>query len=217
MKRLYRSRKNQIVGGVCGGVGDYFELDPVLIRLVWLIMILFGGIGILLYFIAWIIIPVDLDSVAAKSDPINHESATKGRFWWGLILLLMGIFIWGSQYTQIYWPVIPGVQIESRDLVPIGLMLVGAYILFTFARAAATQTGPNGKTLARSRVDRKLAGICGGIAEYFAVDSTLVRIIWVAGAFFYGSAILLYIILVLAIPERALDEETPPVKKKASS
>jgi phage shock protein PspC (stress-responsive transcriptional regulator) len=217
MKRLYRSRENHIVGGVCGGVGDYFELDPVLVRLVWLIMILFGGIGILLYFIAWIIIPVDPDSVVTKSSPNDHESATRGRFWWGLILLLMGIFIWGSQYTQIYWPVIPGVHVESRDLVPIGLMLVGAYILFTFARTAATQTGSSGKSLARSRVDRKLAGICGGIAEYFAVDSTLVRIIWVAGAFFYGSAILLYIILVLAIPEKSLEEETPPVKKKASS
>lgn len=217
MKRLYRARQNHIVGGVCGGLGDYFELDPVLIRLVWLIMILFGGIGILLYFIAWVIIPAELDAPAPKAEPIDHVESTKGRFWWGLVLLLMGIFMWGSQFRLIYWPVIPGVHLESRDLVPIGLMLVGAYILFTFARAAATQTGPNGKNLARSRLDRKLAGVCGGIAEYFGVDSTLVRIIWVAGAFFYGSAILLYIIMVLAIPERAMEDDLLPSKTKADS
>ncbi|MFC1481011.1 PspC domain-containing protein [Candidatus Neomarinimicrobiota bacterium] len=216
MKRLYRSRKNHIVGGVCGGLGDYFELDPVLIRLVWLIMILFGGIGILLYFIAWIIIPADVTSVVAKPEEIDHDSSTRGRFWWGLVLMLMGIFIWGSQYRLIYWPVIPGVQVQSRDLVPIGLMLVGVYILYTFARSAASQIGHSGKSLARSTVDKKLAGVCGGIAEYFAVDSTLVRIIWVAGAFFYGSAILLYMIFVLAIPVKSLADETPPVKKKAS-
>ncbi len=213
MKRLYRSKETHIVGGICGGLGDYFKIDPVLIRLVWLILILFGGIGILLYFIAWIIIPVNPESVAAKAEPIDHEAATRGRFWWGLVLVLIGLFIWGSQYRFVYWPVIPGVHVNARDLVPIGLMLVGAYILVTFARTAAAQIGPSGRTLARSRGDRKLAGVCGGFAEYFSVDSTLVRILWVAGAFFYGSAILLYIILVLAIPDRSLEDARPPATK----
>ena len=56
-KRLYRSKKNKIIAGVCAGIGEYFEVDPVLIRLLWIVFTLMGGAGILAYVIAWIIIP----------------------------------------------------------------------------------------------------------------------------------------------------------------
>ncbi|MCD6368513.1 MAG: PspC domain-containing protein [Thermoproteales archaeon] len=57
MKRLYRSRKERILGGVCGGLGKYFNVDPNIIRLLWIAFTLFYGIGVLLYILAWIIIP----------------------------------------------------------------------------------------------------------------------------------------------------------------
>ncbi len=56
-KRLYRSGVDKILSGVCGGIGEYFNIDPVLIRLLWVLMSLAWGSGILLYIIAWIIIP----------------------------------------------------------------------------------------------------------------------------------------------------------------
>ena len=56
-KRLYRSRKDKIIGGVCGGIGEYFKIDPVIIRLLWILLIFAGGSGILAYLVAWIIIP----------------------------------------------------------------------------------------------------------------------------------------------------------------
>ena len=56
-KKLYRSKKNRVLGGVCGGIGEYFGVDPVLIRLLWVVFTLMGGAGILAYIIAWIIIP----------------------------------------------------------------------------------------------------------------------------------------------------------------
>lgn len=57
MKRLYRSGKGRILGGVCGGIGEYLGVDPVIIRLIWVIFTLTYGAGILAYIIAWIIIP----------------------------------------------------------------------------------------------------------------------------------------------------------------
>ena len=56
-KRLYRSSNDKILGGVCGGIGDYFKVDSSLIRIAWLIFSLIYGSGILAYIIAWIIIP----------------------------------------------------------------------------------------------------------------------------------------------------------------
>jgi phage shock protein C len=57
VKRLYRSSKDRILGGVCGGLGGYFNIDPVIIRLLWVLFSLAYGTGILAYIIAWIIIP----------------------------------------------------------------------------------------------------------------------------------------------------------------
>lgn len=56
-KRLYLSDKNRVIAGVCGGIGEYFNIDPVIIRLIWVLFALAYGTGILAYLIAWLIIP----------------------------------------------------------------------------------------------------------------------------------------------------------------
>lgn len=56
-KRLYRSRSSRILGGVCGGLGDYLNIDPVIVRVIWAILFFAAGAGLLAYLIAWIIIP----------------------------------------------------------------------------------------------------------------------------------------------------------------
>jgi phage shock protein C len=55
-KRLYRSKENRMIAGVCGGIAEYFNVDPTLIRLLWILAI-FMGAGILVYIVGWIIIP----------------------------------------------------------------------------------------------------------------------------------------------------------------
>jgi phage shock protein C len=56
-KRLYRSANERVLGGICGGIAEYFNVDPVLVRLLWVFASLLYGAGILLYIIAWIAIP----------------------------------------------------------------------------------------------------------------------------------------------------------------
>ena len=57
MKRLYRSGKEKIIGGVCGGLGEYFNVDPTFIRLAWVVFILAAGTGLIAYLVAWFVIP----------------------------------------------------------------------------------------------------------------------------------------------------------------
>jgi phage shock protein C len=59
MKRLYRSRTDKKIAGICGGLAQYFDIDPVIVRLCWLLFVLLGGSGIILYIIAWIVIPLE--------------------------------------------------------------------------------------------------------------------------------------------------------------
>ncbi|MFA0822877.1 MAG: PspC domain-containing protein [Methanomethylovorans sp.] len=56
-KKLCRSRNERVIAGVCGGIGTYLNVDPTLIRLLWIFLIFLGGGGIPAYFIAWLIIP----------------------------------------------------------------------------------------------------------------------------------------------------------------
>lgn len=56
-KRLYRSRTDRKIAGICGGMAEYFGIDPVIPRLIWVVLALGGGLGILAYLICWIVIP----------------------------------------------------------------------------------------------------------------------------------------------------------------
>ncbi len=57
IKKLYRSRKERIIAGVCGGLAEYLNIDPTVVRLVWVLFTLAYGIGVISYLICWAIIP----------------------------------------------------------------------------------------------------------------------------------------------------------------
>lgn len=59
-KKLFRSRTNRKIAGVCAGLGDYFNIDPTIVRILFLIFLLFGGGGLLLYVICWIAVPEEI-------------------------------------------------------------------------------------------------------------------------------------------------------------
>lgn len=62
-KRLYKSREDKKLCGVCGGIAEYFELDPTIIRLAWVVFTLLGGSGIIAYIIAAIVMPDKKDDI----------------------------------------------------------------------------------------------------------------------------------------------------------
>jgi phage shock protein C len=66
-KRLYRSTKDKILGGLCGGIANYFNIDPVIIRLIFVAVMFLGGWAVLAYIIGWIIVPKEC--CATKETP----------------------------------------------------------------------------------------------------------------------------------------------------
>ncbi len=58
MQRLYRSRNDRILAGFCGGIGEYADADPNIVRLIWIVLTIFSfGIGIIVYLAAWVLVP----------------------------------------------------------------------------------------------------------------------------------------------------------------
>jgi phage shock protein C len=72
-KRLMRPREGRKIAGVCAGLAEYLDLDPTLIRLVWLIVVIFAGAGIIAYIIGWILMPEEPLRSAVPAG--EHQSA----------------------------------------------------------------------------------------------------------------------------------------------
>lgn len=138
-KRLYRSRTNTTIAGVCGGLGDYFAIDPTFIRIIAVLLALADAIGIVAYIVAWIIIPKE--PVSAEITPPKPTDSRKEeyirwkRYLPGAILILIGVFIIIRQY---YW------WWHIERLWPALLIILGLFLIFRIGnRERLARAGEN--------------------------------------------------------------------------
>ena len=68
-RRLYRSLRQRMMGGVCGGLGEYLAIDPTLIRVLFILAAIFGGHGVLLYLILLLLVPIEPEVTAPIQTP----------------------------------------------------------------------------------------------------------------------------------------------------
>ena len=76
-KKLYRSEKDSMIAGVCGGIAEYFNVDSTLVRLLTVLVVLLGGAGFVFYILAWIIIPKTPEQVSDDQFDKKEESKEK--------------------------------------------------------------------------------------------------------------------------------------------
>ncbi len=196
---------------MCGGAAEYFGVDATIVRFLWVLLTLLGGSGFILYILGMIIMPVNPEHVGAQAETGVPPKTDRKRFF-GVMLILLGTFI---LMINLGWIAEFGWWSFSRSvLLPVLLILVGAFFIYlhTGKRAApavpAQDQAPGAppqaaaKELRRSVEDRKLFGVCGGIAKYFGIDSTIVRFLFVFLVLAsFGWGVLLYIILGIIMPE----------------
>ena len=138
-ERLYRSRRVRVLGGVAGGLAKYFNLDPILVRVLFVIITILHGFGVLLYVILWIVVPEEPFEVAYPSDqeatdtnaqpntsydtttPPPAKSNGTGRIVAGVILIGIGLIFFADR-------IIP--SFDLSDVFPIALIIVGALLLW---------------------------------------------------------------------------------------
>jgi phage shock protein C len=141
-QKLYRSHTNRIFAGVAGGIGEFFAIDPVIIRIIFVILAVMGGGGVLIYVLLWIFTPYKSeDNFSYTANPIpdqqppthefnqqetknnnNFDKAklrSRGSLLGAVILILLGVLLIADNFTHIdfdkFWPVI---------LIAIGLVLL---------------------------------------------------------------------------------------------
>lgn len=125
-KKLQRDMRNRVIGGVCGGIANYFGMDATLLRLLFAFMILFAGTGFWLYIILWIVMPAgNLQPVSDGVETFVSENeglpkANKGGLVFGLILIGLGALGLLHRFVpafnwQMLWPII---------LIVLGIVLI---------------------------------------------------------------------------------------------
>lgn len=144
-KRLYRSNVQRNIGGVAGGLAEYFDVDPVIVRLLFVVAALAGGAGIPLYILMWIFVPgkpyYNYTTNANQStmeneqssyqnppepaaNPVKEETKKKkehGGLMGGLILITLGVLFLIP--TFIHW-------LDFGDLWPVLLIVIGGVIIY---------------------------------------------------------------------------------------
>ncbi len=137
-KKLYRSRKFRVLGGVAGGLAEYFGLDPILMRVIFVLFTLINGIGVLLYIIFWIIIPEEPFEVAynihketsketaegnihSEKTAVEYTRNGSGRVIIGVILIIIGLLFLAERF-------IPAFCFE--DVIPLTLVIIGIFLIW---------------------------------------------------------------------------------------
>lgn len=233
VKRLYKSRTERMIDGVCGGVAKYFNLDPTLVRIAWVVLTLMGGSGILLYIVAMIVMPKEpfvfpqagqaepgVDS--ASNDTTRSANAKKNSMFWGILLIVVGGVLFLNNLDIPLWH---GWWWVDKGLVlSVLLILVGVAFMWGGRNSMTNAATPEGtlyaakepaaepaqgntndrpKRIYRSFTDKKLFGVCGGLGEYFDIDSTIVRLLFVVAAIASsGLALVAYIICAIIFPRQ---------------
>lgn len=198
MKRLQRARTNRVLGGVCGGVARYAGLDADLVRLLWLVSVALAGLGVLTYLAGLYLLP------EAEEPPGGPAGATKVV---GFGLLFLGIlFFFRTFDAKVLDPTVLAFwKIEA--LGPLVLLAGGAFLVWPGIRGFL---GSRGRRPLRSLTDRVLSGVAGGIAREWGTDPNVVRLAFVAAASLtFGLAVLVYLLLVLVLPEEPVAASGP--------
>lgn len=120
MKRIYRSQDDQLLGGVCKGIANYFDVDVTIIRLVWLLAVVFGGMGVLAYIIAWVIIPEEPGSGEQFIDVGEDQGQRGDTRTIGIIVMAIGLFFLFRNIVPHYY---------FRQAWPLALVFIGLALI----------------------------------------------------------------------------------------
>ena len=208
MNRLYKSDKDKVFEGVCGGIGEYLNVDPVIVRLLWVVLVVFGGTGVIAYLIAMLIIPKRHENVDEENSPESTiKPETYSDRFWGIILVIAGILLLFGVIGPIAG-IFAGITLAMGHVLwPVLIIGLGLYLYFNKkdgdgSKASLGGIFPPDKTLYKSRTDRKISGVCGGIGQYFNIDSNIIRIFWaVATLGSFGLGVLAYAALAIYLRE----------------
>ncbi len=134
-KQLLRSRKNKMIGGVAGGIAEYFEIDPVIVRAIFIISTFGWGLSIIAYIVLWIIVPEAFDEPEYIYNPetnmydfkppiveeLSIEKKNSRNVLVGAILILLGILFMLDNLLP---------NLHFAHIWPIVLIVFGGYILY---------------------------------------------------------------------------------------
>lgn len=210
-RQLYRSTTNRRVSGVCGGLAEYLGLDAGLVRVLWLVSLLITfGATALVYVLLAMLLPEESPEHAATKQVRSSD-------WWprlrqnrvlllGGILILAGVVLLFNSLGWLPWRLERLWNIVWSLFWPLLLIGLGVVLLLSLTGrgldwSRVRQAGAS-LPFRRSRQDRVIAGVCGGLAAYLGVDSMLVRAGWLLLTVLTAGTIgvLLYVVAVLLVP-----------------
>lgn len=193
-KRLYRSPYNFVLLGISGGIAEYMNIHPLLVRFIFILTAILGGWGIIAYIICAFLIPKHPTQKGKSS--FQNVSSTKLL---GFIFIGIGVYFWLPAIG--IFRLIESIDLKQNILVALILVFLGIFVLVKGKHIPKKEPEQKEKNFVRSINKRRLLGVCSGLASYLKVDVTLIRIICMLLTFFtLGLVLLFYLFIGFFIP-----------------
>jgi phage shock protein C len=196
-RRLVRSISDRIFLGLCGGISHYLDVDPILMRLVFVFSILIGGWGAVIYAVAAMLIPAEIIVDNLSSEETAGLKRSNMKTLAGTSFILIGFFFIFKSWGIIGYFGALGIPLEI--FWPVTFIVIGLYSLMKQQDSA----GPaySQKKFYRIRSFSRFKGVCSGLAMYLNTDSNLIRMAWIVFTFIsLGLGIVIYFIIALMVP-----------------
>ncbi|OGU34629.1 MAG: hypothetical protein A2068_14710 [Ignavibacteria bacterium GWB2_35_6b] len=202
-KSLSKIKKGSLIAGVCTGIANYFGIEPVIIRVLFAVSIFLGGWGIIFYIIAALLLPSELTTDENSNIEIHENSYAKTIA--GSLFVFIGIFFIADNFGFMNYLFFFG--LPKFLLLPVTMILTGGFILFKINDFLPVKSGTKKTKFYRSRNDKRLLGVCGGLADYLNVESNNLRMLWIIFSFLtIGAGIVLYIFIAVFTEKEAEPE-----------
>jgi phage shock protein C len=225
-RRLFRSKTDRLIAGVCGGVAAYLDIHSAYVRLGWILLTLAGGLGLWLYLAAVLFVPRSEDKKTASSVPRGRPGTLAGFGLIGLGLLILTARLHDTPWFEFPFGVFrrPWLPVSFGTALAVMLIVLGVVSLVRWHRGdgigpesvsekrTAGPKNPPNRAFHRSGRSRIIAGVCGGLGETLAVDPVLVRLAFVLFLIFpigvnFLLGLVLYAVLAILLPVNG--SETP--------
>jgi phage shock protein C len=203
-KRFQRSGNNVVLAGVCSGIADYFNADVGNLRLIALFTLLFGGWSIIAYLITASLLPIEKTPPVLSDEQLTAQRKENFRVVLGGILFLVGFHfaltaVGLSSSVRIF-------LLPNSFLFPIAVFFFGVIILVNKNYRSAQHSKDRAEKIFRSKNNRRLFGVCGGLGKYLDIDSSSLRIIFIIVTLLtLGAFSLIYILIVFLTPSEAVN------------
>ncbi len=198
-KTFSKSDVNKVLFGVCGGIADYLNIQPAIVRIIFSLSIFIGGWGLIFYLIAAFTMPSDTNSRSVSEEEKMNNLNREIKIIVTVLVICIGIYEILNAYS--FWMIVSIFGFSPKYYIPVLILAAGMSITLKSFKMPNVFLESKERKFFRSVKDKSILGVAGGLAKYFNVSSVFMRTVLMILFFLTGGIITIpYLVMGFTVP-----------------